>query len=154
MADVQSTYALRQNKLFVGQKVDGEEYNAVTQLVEDAAGLAFGKPVARGTGDNGCALLTAGNVANFLGISVRDVSIRPSAGDKYPQYANATILTSGSIAGKIDGAVTRGAAVRFDTNTGNFTAAAVAGTVIALPAGWFFGETGANGDVVKIYHRA
>jgi hypothetical protein len=152
--DVQSTYALRQNKLFVGQKVDGEEYNAITQLVEDAAGLAFGKPVARGTGDQGCALLTAGNVANFLGISVRDVSVRPSAGDKYPQNGNATILTSGSVAVKIDGAVTRGAQARYDTATGNFTAAAAGGTVISLPAGWSFGETGANGDVVKLFHRA
>lgn len=154
MADVQSTYATRQNKGFVGQKVDGEEYNAITQLVEDAAGLAFGKPVSRGTGDQQCALMTAGNAANFIGISVRDVSVRPSAGDKYPQNANATILTSGSIFGKLDGACTRGAAVRFDTATGNFTAAAAGGTVLSLPAGWFFGETGANGDVVKIYRRA
>lgn len=154
MADVQTAYAQRQNKGFVGQKVDGEEYNAVTRLVEDAAGLAFGKPVARGTGDQGCALLTAGNAANFLGISVRDVSVRPSAGDKYPQYGNATILTQGCIFGKLDGACTPGAQVRFDTATGNYTAAAAGGTVIGLPAGWQFGETGANGDVVKIVHRA
>lgn len=154
MADVQTAYSTRQQKGFVGQKVDGEEYNAVTRLVEDAAGLAFGKPVSRGAADNGALLMTAGNAANFLGISVRDVSVRPSASDKYPQFGNCTILTSGSIFGKLDGACTPGAAVRFDTATGNYTAAAVAGTVIALPAGWFFGETGANGDVVKIYHRA
>ena len=154
MADVQTTYALRQNKGFVGQKVNGEEYNAVTRVVEDAAGLAFGKPVARGAGDQGCLLLTAGNVANFLGISVRDVSVRPSAGDKYPQYGNATILTSGAIFGKLDGACTPGQQVRYDTATGNFTAAAAAGTVISLPTGWIFNETGANGDVVAIVRRA
>jgi hypothetical protein len=34
MADVQTTYAQRQNKGFVGQKVDGEEYNAVTRLAK------------------------------------------------------------------------------------------------------------------------
>lgn len=154
MADVQTTYALRQNKGFVGQKVNGEEYNAVTRLAEDAAGLAFGKPVARGAGDQGCLLATAGNIANFLGISVRDVSVRPSAGDKYPQNGNATILTSGAIFVKLDGACAPGNPVRYDTGTGNFTAAAVVGNVIALPTGWIFMETGANGDVVGIVRRA
>jgi hypothetical protein len=153
MADVQSTYTQRQNKLFRGQKVDGEEYNAITQLCEDAAGIGFGVPVSRGTGDNGATILTVANVANFLGITLREVSLRPTNADKFAQYNNMPVMTSGSVAGKIDGAVTRGAPVRYDTSTGNFTAAAVAGNIIGV-TNWFFGETGANGDIVKLYHRA
>lgn len=104
---------------FVGQKVDGREYDAVTRLVEDAAGLAWGKPVIRGTADNQVKIAGATIApATFVGVSVRDVSVRPSAGDKYPRYGNATILTKGSIWVRVGEAVADGDAAYWDAVAG------------------------------------
>ena len=154
MPPVQETYALSQPLGFVGQKVNGEEYNAITRVAEDAAGLAFGVPAVRGANDQGCALLTAANAAKFLGVSVRDVSVRPSAGDKYPQGGNVTILTKGAIFVRVQGAVTPDQAALWDTAAGRFTSAAASGTVIALPEGWEFDSSAASGGIAVLVNRA
>ncbi len=150
-------YAARQPLGFEGQKVSGEAFNAITRLAETAAGIDFGRAVARGTADNQALLLTLGNAAAFIGISVRDVSLRPSsasAGEKYNQYDNMTVLTHGAIFVKVAGAVNDGDAARYDVGTGRFTAAAVAGNVVALPAGWVFDSTAADGEIAILVKRA
>jgi hypothetical protein len=153
---LQDTYTDRQPLAVEGQKFDGEEYNAVTRLVEDAGGYGFGKPVMRGTRQDSALKLTVAGAAGFLGVSVRDVTIRPSAagnGDRYPKGANSTILTGGSIAVRVSGAVNPGQAARFDVAGDRFTAAAVAGNVVALPAGWEFDTAAADGGIAKLVKR-
>jgi hypothetical protein len=140
MATVQTTYSQTMPVGIVGQKVDGQEWNAITRVCETAAGIDFGKPVMRGAADLGCIAATAALAAtNFLGISVRDVTIRPSAGNKYPQYGNVTIVSMGSIWGKVGEAVTAGQDALYDTATGVYMRTAGAGRV-ALP-GWEFDST-------------
>lgn len=153
MADVQSTYVDRQPIGFEGQKVDGEEYNAITRVCETVAGIGFGRVVQRGAADQGCILgdatLTA---ANFLGLSLRDVSVRPSAGDKFPRYHNVPVLTDGSIWVRVGEAVAAGEAPLYDYAAQNFRKTAAAGR-IALPAGWVFDTAAANGGLAKLVKR-
>jgi len=154
---LQETYADRQPTFVEGQKVDGEEYNAVTRLAEDAGGYGFGRPVMLGTRQDSALKLTVAGVAKFLGVTVRDVTIRPSAagnGDRYPKGANSTILVQGSIAVRVSGAVNPGDPARFDVAGDRFTAAAVAGNVVALPAGWEFDTAAADGGLAKLVKRA
>lgn len=152
MPAIQDTYTARQAIGFEGMKVSGETYNAITRLAEDAGGINFGKPVSRGVADAGCLAFTAANSAAFLGISVLDVSVRPSAGDKYPLGGNVTILTKGAIFVKVAGVVAPGNPVRYDTVAGRFTTAAASGTVIALP-GWVFDMSAIDQGIASIVNR-
>jgi hypothetical protein len=153
MADVQTTYSQNMPIGIVGQKVDGEEWNAITRVCETAAGIDFGRTVQRGAADGGCAIAGAAMTpAQFLGIAVRDVSIRPSAGNKYPQYGNVTILTQGAIWAKVGEAVAPGDAALFDTATGLYMKTAGAGRV-ALPNGWEFDTTAALNGLAILVRR-
>lgn len=153
MPDLQVTYPLRQPIGYEGQKVNGEEYNAITRVCETAAGINFGRVVLRGANELGCILADATMAdALFYGISVRDVSVRPSAGDKYPQRGNVTILTQGAIFVKVGEAVAAGDAPLYDFAAGNFRKTAAAGR-IALPAGWRFDSAAANGGLAILVKR-
>lgn len=151
MADVQTTYGESQPIAIEGAKVNGEEYNAITRVAEIA--IPFARPVMRGAADLGCLLATAAMTAvNFLGISVRDVSVRPSAGGGYPLRGNVTILTQGSIWVRVGEAVTPGGVPLYDTATGKFMVTAGAGRV-ALGAGWEFDSTAANNGLAILVRR-
>ena len=153
MPELQTAYADRQPVGFAGQKVDGEEYNAITRVCETPAGINFGRAVQRGAADQGCIAADATQSdANFLGISVRDVSVRPSAGDKYPDGGNVTILTQGSIWVRVGEAVAQGQAALYEAASGNFMVTAAVGR-IALPAGWRFDTAAANGGLAKLVKR-
>lgn len=151
--ELQSAYADRQPVAFEGMKANGEEYNAITRLCETVAGINFGRVCLRGAGEQGCILGDATMAdATFLGISVRDVSVRPSAGDKYPRYGNVTVLTQGAIWVKVGEAVAAGDAPLYDHAAGNFRKTAAAGR-IALPAGWRFDTAAANGGLALLVKR-
>lgn len=153
MPDLQTTYPLRQPIGFEGQKVDGREYDAETKLASGAA-ISFGRPVARGAADNQCILLTAANAAKFLGISVRDVSLRPTSGDKYQVGDNVAVLTRGPIFVRVEGAVAADDVAHFNTATNRFTSAAVAGTVIAFGGdAWKFDGAAADGGLAILLKR-
>lgn len=53
MAIAQLTYPLVSPIGIVGQIINGETSNRISRTVESAAGLAFGQPAFRGTGDHG-----------------------------------------------------------------------------------------------------
>lgn len=151
--DLQTTYSTRAPIGFEGQKVNGEEYNAITRVCETVAGINFGRVVLRGANEQGCILGDATQTdALFYGISVRDVSLRPSAGDKYPRYGNVTVLTQGAIFVKVGEAVAAGDAPLFNAAAGNFRKTAGAGN-IALPAGWRFDSAAANGGLAILVKR-
>ena len=148
MPELQTTYATGPAKGYAGMIANGETSNRITRTVEDAAGIGFGKPVYRGSGDHGCTG-TVGTLATFLGWTVATSALGPIAGqdaDEYQQYDTATIMTSGSIYIAVTGAVTDGAAITVGTGAGaadGYGATAADATHIAT--GWVADQTVTDG---------
>lgn len=148
MPELQTTYATGPAKGYAGMIANGETSNRITRTVEDAAGIGFGKPVYRGSGDHGCTG-TVGTLATFLGWTVATSALGLVSGadaDEYQQYDNATILTSGAIYVPVKGAVTDGAALTVGTGGG---AADLIGATAAdathIATGWVADETVTDG---------
>ena len=146
MAELQTTYTGVLAKGYAGMIANGETSNRISRTCEDAAGIAFGKPVYRGTGDHGC-VSTVGTLATFLGWTVATSALAPSTdADEYQQYNNVTILTSGAIYVAVKGVVTDGAALTVGTGGG---AADLVGATAAdathIATGWIADETVTDG---------
>ena len=148
MAELQTTYATTLANGYAGMIANGETGNRITRTVEDSAGIGFGLPVYRGSGDHGCTA-TVGTLATFLGWTVATSAQGYTASadaDEYAQYDNATILTSGAIYVAVKGAVTDGAALTVGTGGG---AADLVGATAAdathIATGWIADETVTDG---------
>lgn len=155
MAILQSNFTETVAKGFPGMVANGETSNRITRTVETAAGVAFGRPVYRGTGDHGCTA-TVGTLATFLGFTIANQGEQVLAGqdaDEYQQYANAAILTSGAIYVTVVGSVADGAAITIGTGAG---AADGIGTTAAdathIATGWVADETVTDG-ICRIVKR-
>ena len=155
MAELQTTYTDTIAKGYAGMIANGETSNRISRTVEDAAGIGFGKPVYRGTGDHGCTG-TVGTLATFLGWTIATSAQGFIAGqdaDEYQQYDNAAILTSGAIFVAVKGAVTDGAALTVGTGAG---AADLVGATAAdathIATGWIADETVTDG-ICRIVKR-
>lgn len=95
---VQSTYSTSIAAGYAGMVANGEESNRISRTVEDAAGIAFGSPVFRGSGDHGCTATPA--ASKFLGIVIADAGQVPASGetaDTIAQYRTVGILNEGVI---------------------------------------------------------
>lgn len=152
MAVNQDTYDDSLAKGYPGMVVNGETSNRPSRTVEDAAGIAFGKAVFRGAGDQGVTATPVAGVGNFLGISAVHEAIGIIAGqaaDVYPQYANLALLSMGVIYVTAGAAVSDGEQV-YVTSAGAFTNVSTSNTILT---GWFFDETVASGALVKIARR-
>jgi hypothetical protein len=151
MAVVQDTYNAAPGKGYPGMVANGETSNRISRTCEDAAGIAFGKAVYRGAGDEGCTGVPAANA--FLGFAIADHGVQPLPGgvaaDIYPQRASVGIMTGGAIYVLVGEDVTDGAPV-YVTPAG-----AIVDTVGANIAatGWVFDETVANGGICRIARR-
>lgn len=146
MAVLQSTFSETIAKGYPGMVANGETSNRISHTVEDSAGITFGKPVYRGTGDHGCTG-TVGTLATFLGWTVATSALAPSAdADEYQQYDTATIITSGAIYVAVKGSVTDGAALTVGKGGG---AADLVGSTAAdathIATGWVADETVTDG---------
>lgn len=121
MAIVQDTYANAPASGYPGMVANGETSNRISRTCESAAGIPFGSPVYRGTGDHGCTV-TVGTAATFLGWAIADHGVQPLPGgvaaDIYPQYASVAILTLGVMWVTATGANLDGAAVTVGTGGG------------------------------------
>lgn len=155
MPELQTSYTGTVAKGYAGMIASGETSNRISRTVEDAAGIAFGKPVYRGSGDHGCTG-TVGTLATFLGWTVATSAMAPVAGqdaDEYQQYDTATVITSGAIYVAVKGAVTDGAALTVGTGAG---AADLIGTTAAdathIATGWIADETVTDG-ICRIVKR-
>lgn len=152
MAELQTTYGETIAAGYPGMVANGETSNRITRTCEDAAGIPFGVPVYRGSGDHGCTD-TVGTAATFLGISIATGALALTAGataDVYPQYENMAIMTQGAIWVLAGEAVTDGAQVYADATT---NALVDTSTSNILLTDWVFDTTGANGALVKIVKR-
>ena len=148
MAELQTTYATTLANGYAGMIANGETSNRLTRTNEDSAGIGFGLPVYRGSGDHGCTA-TVGTLATFLGWSIATSSQGYTASadaDEYAQYDNVAILTSGAIYVAVKGAVTDGAALTVGTGGG---AADLVGATAAdathIATGWIADETVTDG---------
>ena len=65
----------------------------ISRTVEDEAGIGLGLPVFQGDNDNGCS--ATGDA--FLGITVRERSLRPESPNVFSQRESARLMTKGAI---------------------------------------------------------
>lgn len=156
MPELQTSYLTSPVKGYAGMIANGETGNRITRTVEDAAGILFGKPVYRGTGDHGCTG-TVGTLATFLGFTVAISALGLVAGadaDEYQQYDNATILTGGALYVNVTTAVNDGDAITMGTGAG---AAALLSNIAAdathIATGWIADETTSGAGLVRIVKR-
>lgn len=152
MGILQDTYSTRQPAGYPGMPVDSEKSNDITRSNETAAGLAFGVPAVRGADTKRGCKAAAAAADKLLGVTLRNASIRPSAGDKYPQYGNTVIRTLGSVFVTIGATVAADDPVYWDIAAQKFTNAAAAGANLVM-TGWKFDAPGVADDVVKIVRR-
>lgn len=134
MAVVQSTYSETLTAAVAGMIANMRNWDADTRICETSAGIAFGVVVGRGTADDGC-VIGSSAATDFLGITVRDVTLVTQAGqtvDKYQQYDNVAVLTQGDIWVATGGAVVDGDNVTFVASTGVLGSVAADGTHFAI----------------------
>jgi hypothetical protein len=151
MAIVQDIFSATPAKGYPGMVANGETSNRISRTCEDAGGIAFGKFVYRGAGDQGCTATPGAGLE--LGVSIADHGVQPLPGgvaaDIYPRYASVGIMNRGAIYVTVGEDVTDGAQV-YVTPAGAIVDTA-AGNTIAV--GWFFDETVTNGGICRIVRR-
>lgn len=155
MAELQTSYSETIPTGFPGMVANGETSNRITRTCEDAAGIGFGVPVYRGSGDHGCTA-TVGTLATFLGWTIATSAQAPVAGqdaDEYARYDNVNIMTDGAIYIQVTGAVTDGAAITVGTGAGAADAYGATGAdATHIATGWVADETVTNG-ICRIVRR-
>lgn len=115
---IQSSYTERMDPARAGM-TKGADFNAVTGIVETAAGVGFGLAVSQGTGDQG--VVIGGTRVGFLGITIRDVTLESDQSDTIDQYQNAGVLDRGQIWVAPSHSVVANDAVYFVAATGVLT---------------------------------
>jgi len=131
MPAVQTVYSENIGKAYAGMIADMTLADVVTGLSEEAT-LGFGLPVSQGTADKG---VTLGGSA-FKGVTVRDVTLRPSSEDLYLETENVGVLRHGEIWVTVAEAVDAGDPVYYDTTTGAWYKQAGGGRVQVTGAKW------------------
>ncbi len=132
----QTSYSQFQPAGYPGMHADMREWDGATKTA--LATIAFGAPVQR-SGENGCAPLTTGE---YIGVA-KAMHLVTGNGDSYAAGDNVPVVDEGAwyvMAGK---EIAAGVAVNFDSSTGRWTDAAVAGNVRAVPQAE--AETAASG---------
>lgn len=89
-------------------------WDADTRVCETSAGIGFGLACSKGAADIGAVL----GGTNFVGISVRDITLVHTTPDKYAQYDNMAVAIRGDIWVRVSGAVTAGQQAHYNTSTG------------------------------------
>jgi len=94
MPTVQSTYSDNIPVGYAGAIANQEPRDLISRNVEDEAGIAFGLAVMQGTEDRDCVVSDG---SDFLGVTVRDQSVDPSAPNLFAELSEARIMTRGVI---------------------------------------------------------
>jgi len=156
MPVLQNSYTENQPLGYPGMVANGETSNRISRTVADAAGIAFGRPVYRGSQDHTCTA-TVGTLATFLGFTVATSAQGLVAGqdaDEYQQYDNATIMTSGAMFVTVVGNVVDGAAVTIGTGAGAADGiGSTAADATHIATGWVFDQTITGGGICRIVKR-
>lgn len=149
---VQTTYSENIGAARAGMIANSEPCVMISRTIIDAAGVGFGKVVQEaatdGSKDGQCTadLDTADMDAfKFLGITVRERSVRPETPDKFAQYESARIMRKGVIWVAVAAAVKAGEDVTVTLASGVLGTAAVGAGVVAIPnARWESSTSGAG----------
>ncbi|MBV4507696.1 DUF2190 family protein [Pseudomonas sp. BW13M1] len=140
---VQTSYTATIRAGLPGMIVDMIPKTLISRTVQAAGGLAFGVPVIQGTADKaGRASTTGDTAAKFVGISVRDRSVKAEA-NQYSQYESARVMTKGAIWVTASVQVAAGDPVYFVPATGVWTNVATDNVLVAN-ARFDTSTTGAN----------
>jgi hypothetical protein len=147
MSPIQTDYPSTMRKGLPGL-IQGSDYNSRTGIVETEAGIGFGLPVSQGASEKGVVL--GGALADFAGITIRDVAIGAeagAAGDKYPNTKNAGILTRGKIQ-VVAGAngIVAGDPVHYNATTGVWLKTGQQGPIPHAR----YASNGDQGDIVEV----
>lgn len=149
---VQTSYSETIGAARAGMIANEEPSVLISRTIIDAAGVGFGKVVqeaaADGSKDGQCTadLDTADMDAfKYLGITVRERSVRPETPDKFGQYESARIMRKGVIWVAVAAAVKAGEDVTVTLASGVLGTAAVGAGVVAIPnARWESSTSGAG----------
>jgi len=132
--------------------IEAADFGTRTGICETAAGIGFGLVVGQGAGEKGVVL--GGTLANFLGITVRDITVRPNptAQDSYPQYSNVGYIQDGQIWVLAGAAVAAGNPVYYNTSTGALSNAGGIGPIVG--ARWVTNAAAGARAIVELMARA
>lgn len=145
---VQTTYTPNIRAGLPGMIVDTIPKTLISRTVQAAAGLAFGVPVIQGTADKAGRAATTGDVAaKFVGISVRDRSVKAEA-NAYSQYESARVMTKGAIWVIASVAVAASDPVYFVPATGVWTNVATDNVLVA--GACFDTSTTTNNQIAQV----
>lgn len=147
---VQTSYSETIGAARAGQIANEEPVVLISRTVADADGIGFGVVVMEaatdGSKDGMCtATLTSLDAYTFLGITVRERSVRPETPNKFAQYESARIMRKGVIWVEVAGAVSAGEDVTVTLATGVLGSTAVGAGIVAIPnARWESSTSGAG----------
>lgn len=149
---IQTSYQETIRPAVAGQIANTEGAVLISRTVADAAGIGFGKVVqeaaADGSKDGQCTgdLNTAAMDAyKFLGVTVRERSVRPETPNKFGQSESARIMRKGVIWVEVAAAVKAGEDVTVTLASGVLGTASVGAGVVAIPnARWDSSTSGAG----------
>jgi hypothetical protein len=148
---IQTSYTETMRAGVVGAIVNTEPNNLISRTVEGAA-IGFGVPVAQGAGDKGARATAAGDTAaRFVGVTVREHSVRPETPNSFAVGETARVMTRGVIWVTASIAVAAGDPVFVTVATGAFrnSATATAGAEIQIPNSRF-DTSAAAGALVQL----
>ncbi|QQM29302.1 hypothetical protein JET14_13295 [Martelella lutilitoris] len=148
---IQTNYADNIDAGRVGAIVNTEPSTLISRTVEDAAGIAFGLPVAQGSEDNGITATLTG-VTELVGITVRERSVNPATPDKFAQYESARLMRKGVIWVTVTdaGGVAAGDAVWLNLANGTYSNADVGSGGGLRLAGSRWETSAANGALAQL----
>lgn len=131
MAVVQSTYSERMPVAVAGMPADMRNWDGISRNCETAAGIGFGLACGRGDTNPATGAKLAGTLVDFLGVSLRDVTLEANATpDEYQQNVEMGILTQGTVWVEVSGTPGPDNPVHYSATTGIFAASGGSGPVV------------------------
>lgn len=128
MAVVQSAYGDTMEPAVAGMWANMTNWDADTRICETAAGIGFGLACGQGSADKG--VILGSTLANFVGVSVKDITVLNSTSpDKYPQYSNVALANEGDIWVQTSVATSPTDVVHYDATTGIFAISGGSGPI-------------------------
>lgn len=137
----------------VGRRANSEEWNSITRTAEGV--VKFGVAVKMGSGDHGCAEMSATN-DKILGISEAAATLPANAAAPADQYEigdNVAICEYGVIAVVLAKSVTAGTQARYIPASGKWTDASQSNSIATIPGAQFETSGGADGAIGLIRYR-
>ena len=127
MAVVQSTYSDEISEAVAGMAVNMTNWDVDTRICESAA-IGFGLACAQGTNDKGA--LLGGALADFVGVSVRDITLVHDTPDQYEEADNLGVANEGDWWVQTSVATSPTDPVHYDATTGIFAISGGSGPIV------------------------